>query len=76
MDVYDFLNLAVDLSGAVVTIFDCETGNVVYDSSNSKDGFDIDECSSYHGYEVWSYDLSSDRDGVVCLEVNISVEND
>ena len=77
MDVYDFLNLATDLSGAVVTVFDITSGNVVYDSTKSDGGefslYDIDEIGSY---EVASYDLFIDRDGRPCIEVNIEMGED
>lgn len=77
MDVYDFLNLATDLSGAVVTVFDIGSGNVVYDSTKSDAGeFDLFDLGDFGGYEVASYDLFIDRNGRPCLEVNIEVEDE
>ena len=77
MDVYDFLNLATDLSGAVVTVFDIGSGNVVYDSTKSDGGeFSLYDLDDLGGYEVASYDLFIDRNGRPCLEVNIEMDED
>ena len=77
MDVYDFLNLATDLSGAVVTVFDIVSGNVVYDSKESDGGeFSLNDLDDLGGYEVASYDLFIDRNGLPCLEVNIEIEDE
>ena len=76
MDVYDFLNLATDLSEVNVSVFDLDSGRTVYDSSKSEFGFfdlsDLEECD---GYEVLSYDIFRDAEGV-CLELNISMGED
>ena len=77
MDTYDFLNLATDLSGAVVTVFDIHSGDVVYDSTKSDAGeFDLFDLGDIGGYEVASYDLFIDRSGRPCLEVNIEMDED
>ena len=76
MDVYDFLNLATDLSGVIVTIFDIDSGLEVYDSKKSEEGFDIYDAGAFHDYEVESYDLFKNNDGNVCLELNISMGGD
>ena len=72
MDVYVFLNLANDLSGVNVSIFDLDSGKVVFDSSKSDEGFVLYDAGAFHDYEVESYDLFKDKDGNVCLELNIS----
>jgi hypothetical protein len=77
MDVYDFLNSANDLSNVVVTIFDCNAMEVVYDSRKTEEG----ECDPYDmgslgDYEVESYDLFIDRDGRLCLELNTSIDGE
>ena len=77
MDVYDFLNLATNLSGAVVTVFDITSGNVVYDSTKSAGKiFDLYDLNEIGSYEVESYDLFIDRDGSLCIEVNIEMDED
>lgn len=76
MDVYDFLNLATDLSGVIVSIFDCDSESVVFDSAKGGTFFDIDDAGDFHDYEVESYDLFKNDDGNVCLELNISMGGD
>lgn len=76
MHVYDFLNLATDLSGVIVTIFDCDSESVVFDSAKGSGCFDIDDAGAFHDYEVDSYDLFKNNDGNVCLELNISMGGD
>jgi len=76
MDVYDFLNLATDLSGVIVSIFDCDSQSVVFDSAKGGECFDIDDAGAFHDYEVYSYDLCRNNDGDVCLELNISMGGD
>ena len=70
---YDFLNLATDLGGVKVSIFDCDSASVVFDSAKSDRYFDISDASDFHDYEVGSYDLFKDRDGSIRLELNIFV---
>ena len=76
MDVYDFLNLATDLSGVIVSIFDCDSESVVFDSAKGGEFFDIDDAGDFHDYEVESYDLFRNNDGDVRLELNISMGGD
>ena len=74
--VYWFLSMATDLSGCRVTIFDCESETVVWDS-NSCDG-DVAVEADFAGfgdYEIESYDVWAE-DGKVHIEINISVEED
>lgn len=75
MDVYDFLNLATDLSGVTVTVFDINSGKVVFDGKDSDDLL-YDMENEIQCYEVASYDLFKDKDGRLCLELNISVEEE
>lgn len=75
--VYWFLSMATDLSGCMVTIFDCESEAVVFDSNNC-DGYDIAvevDDAGFGDYEIESYDLWHSDDGVH-LEINISIEED
>lgn len=76
MDVYDFLNLATDLGGVKVSIFDCDSESVVFDSAKGGEYFDIDDAAAFHDYEVESYDLFKNNDGNVFLELNISMGED
>ena len=76
MDVYDFLNLATDLFGVVVTIFDLDSESVVFDSKKIWHGFDLCDAGAFHDYEVESYDIFKDNDGNICLELNISMGGD
>ena len=81
MDVYDFISLATDLSGVIVSIYDMEHGEVVYESKYGCDILrDIEEQTLSEddilSYEVESYDLFKNKDGEVCLELNISIEDD
>lgn len=79
MDVYDFLNLATDLSGAVVSIFDCTTEKTVFDSSKKEDGyngcFDVGDAEEFLDYEVDSYDLFTDVNNRPHLELNITMDD-
>lgn len=71
-----FLSMATDLSGCRVTIFDCESENVVWDS-NDCDSYDIAievDYAGYGNYEVESYDLYVDTYDKANLEINISIE--
>ena len=81
MTVYDILDLANDLSGVTVTVWDCDCEGVVFDSRNAEDdpdGMDVAYALYFSDkgigdYEVDSYDLYKDRDGSLCLELNISM---
>ena len=73
MDVYEFLDCANDLSGVIVTIYDCDSEEVVYNSENSEDIVSDVEYNGHGDYDVESYDLFKDREGRLCLELNISM---
>ena len=77
--VYWFLSTATDLSGCRVTIFDCESEEVVWDSDNC-DGYDFAievDYAGYGDYEIESYDIwTGEKDNKVHLEINISIEED
>lgn len=76
--VYWFLNLATDLSCCRVAIYDFRTETVVWSSKNY-DGFDIAQEVDYHGfgnYDVESFDVYTDIDGSLCIEINIETEED
>ena len=75
--VYWFLSMATDLYGCRVTIFDCESEDVVWDSNNY-DGYNIAEEVDYAGfgdYDLDSYDIWVE-DGKAHIEINISIEED
>ena len=76
--VYWFLSNANDLSGCRVTIWDCESEEVVFDSNNC-DGWDIAmevDSAGLGDYEIDSYDIWVNGEGKVHLEINISIEED
>ncbi len=76
--VYWLLSNATDLSGCRVTIFDCESEEVVFDSENY-DVYDIANEVDYQGfgeYDLGSYDIWVGGDGKAHLEINISIEED
>lgn len=87
--VYWFLSMATDLNEThIVTIFDCESGTVVWNSDDHW-VFDDDDNSNYQAcdillevgyskfgdYEIDSYDLYEEN-GRIHLEINISIEED
>ena len=75
--VYWFLSMATDLCECRVTIWDCESEKVVWDSNNHEDD-DIAREVDFAGfgdYELESYDIWNDN-GKVHLEINISIEED
>lgn len=74
-----FLFTVNDLSNCIVTIFDCESGMVVWYSDN------YDECdvayevsiSGFGDYEMESCDIWTNKDdNKVHIEINISIEED
>lgn len=74
--VYWFLNTATSLEGCKITIFDCAEEEVVWDSSNY-DGYDIAQEVDYQGfgdYDICSYDIWVDGDGMAHIEINIDTE--
>ena len=75
--VYWFLSMATDLSDHRVTIWDCESETVVFDSNNY-DSWDIArevDDAGFGDYDIESYDLWFDEDKVH-LEINISIEEE
>lgn len=76
MDVYEFLNSANDLSGVTVSIFDCDSQETVYTSRGSEDVLADVQYNGFDDYEVESFDLFIDRDGHLCMELNISMGDD
>lgn len=72
-----FVNLECnDLCDCHVTIFDCNSGTVVWDSQNYDD-YNIAQKASYSGfedYEVVSFDLYLDKENKICLEINIEID--
>ena len=76
--VYWFLSMATDLSGCRVTIWDCESETVVFDSEECDDCYDIAlevDDAGFGGYDIESYDIWV-GDEKVHLEINISIEED
>lgn len=74
MDVYEFLNLATDLSGVYVTVYDMNSGLTVFREPFGDPLTDMDD--NLLNYEVESYDIYKDDDNVIHLELNISMEED
>ena len=77
MDVYDFLSTFSDLDAVVVSIFDCCSENVVWNSSMSG-GEDTGiltalAWSDFASYEVQGVDLFKNRDGLIQMEINIDI---
>ena len=80
MDVYDFLNTFTDLSAVVLSIFDCSSEEVVWNSVKDMDD-EIDavtalQCSDFASYEVQGADLFKNSDGLIQLEINIDMGED
>lgn len=76
MDVYEFLNSANDLSNVVVTIFDCDSQEVIYNGEESEDVVSDIQYNGFDDYDIESFDIFKDRDGRLCLELNISMGDD
>lgn len=75
LDVYDFLNTFTDLCGCIVTIFDCDSENVVFNKDEEEivnPVWDIQE-ADLDGYDVESADIFIDHNGKLHLELNISM---
>ena len=77
MDVYDFLNTFNDLCGVVVSIFDCDSEAVVFDSEETDsygagDIIGAIEDANLECYDVESVDLCREGNRVR-LEINISM---
>ena len=72
MDIYDFLQLATDLSNVNFRIFDCESEEIVYEQ------FDVstnDIPDNLLNLEVESFDLYT-ASGVLTMEVNVTIEDE
>ena len=76
MDVYEFLTRANDLGNVIVTIFDCDSQEVVFNGMKSEDVVSDIQYNGFDDYEVESFDLFTNRDGRICLELNISMGDD
>lgn len=77
MDVYDFLNTFTELCGCIVTIFDCDSEEIVFDSRagdcyGTADIIGAIEEADLDGYDVSSADVFID-DGKIHIEINISM---
>lgn len=77
MDVYDFLNNFNDLCGCIVTIYDCDSEEIKFDSRagdcyGSADIVGTIEEADLDGYDVGSVDVFLD-DGKIHIEINISM---
>ena len=76
MTVRDLLELATDLYGIRLRVFDFNTEEIIFDSDKlDKDDDPVSEImfSDMGDYEVGSYDLYL-HDGVINLEINIDYE--
>lgn len=77
-DVGWFLRLATELYDVHVCIFDCTREDVVWDSDNYPDediALEV-EFAGLGDYEVCSYDLYTDKNGKICLELNIDMDEE
>ena len=77
MDVYDFLNTFNDLCGVVVSIFDCDSETVVFDSTETDsygagDILNAIEDVNLECFDVSSADVFIDA-GKIHIEINISM---
>ena len=73
-----FLWKASSLDECRVTIFDCASEEIVWDSNNY-DGFDISQEVDYQGfgnYDLCGYDLWVDGDNKIHLEINIEMDEE
>ena len=80
MDVYDFLNTFTDLSAVVLSIFDCSSEEVVWNSVKDMDD-ELDavaalQCSDFASYEVQGVDLFKNSDGLIQMEINIDMDDE
>lgn len=75
MDVYDYLNNINDLSNIIVSIFDCDSEEVVLNTSDEEtDSYPLEavEEAGLDGYDVESVDIFLDG-GKIHIEINISM---
>ena len=75
MDVYDFLNLFNDLTGAVVRLYDMTAGRAIYESRPLDDPVDELCDIELNDLEVLSVDLYRDGQRIV-LELNVETDPD
>jgi hypothetical protein len=78
MTVRDFLELATDLFGIRIRIFDFNTEDIIFDSDKLDEYDDpVSEVafSDIGDYEVCSYDLYL-HNGIINLELNIDYESE
>ena len=77
IDVYNFLNLATDLSGCRIKVYDFTSEKVIFDSDNHPDDDPVMEIylSPIGDYEVESYDIYLEN-GRVCFEINIELDEE
>lgn len=77
MTVYDYLSLINQVDDMNISIFDCHTEDVVFTSKRDDREYDA-LCSvndsSYDLYEVEGVDIFTDKDGIICIELNIDTE--
>lgn len=85
MDVYDFLNTFTDLCGCIVTIFDCDSEEIKFDSRagdcyGTADIVGAIEEADLDGYDVQGVDIFNDfppecrnPTGYIHIEINISM---
>lgn len=77
--VYWLVNLECnDLCNCHVTIFDCNSETVVWDSKDHDDYNVAQEVSysDFADYEVLSFDLYLDKNNKICLELNIEIDDE
>lgn len=75
--VYWFVSLECnDLCECHVTIYDCISGNVVWDSEDHDNFYVAQEVkySEYADYEVCSFEIYLDRGDKIHLELNIEID--
>ena len=77
MGVYDFLSTFSDLDAVVVSIFDCSSEEVVWNSSRNGNEdmgfFTALSVSDFASYEVQGVDLFKNSDGLIQMEINIDM---
>lgn len=74
MTIRDFLELFNDLSGTRIRVFECSSGNIIFDSRRDSPGDPALELiyGNYAGEEVGSVDLYR-TNGELFLELNIDL---
>lgn len=74
--VYWFLSTASDLFDCRVTIWDCTSEKVVWDSGDCCDNIPLEaDDAGFGDYEICSYDIWA-KDGKVCIEINIEMDEE